>query len=80
AFSQTQSSTGQITGIVTDSTGAAIPNATVTLKSQATNQTLTTTTSSEGLYRFVLLQPGKYTVKTSAQNFAEQTLEVEVQV
>lgn len=80
AFAQTQSSTGQITGIVTDATGAAIPNATVTLKSQATNQTLTTTTNSEGLYRFVLLQPGKYTIKTSAQNFAEQTLEVEVQV
>ncbi|MER3632641.1 MAG: TonB-dependent receptor, partial [Blastocatellia bacterium] len=79
-FAQTQSSTGQITGIVTDATGAAIPNATVTLKSQATNQTLTTTTSSDGLYRFVLLQPGKYTIKTSAQNFSEQTLEVEVQV
>lgn len=79
-FAQSQGSTGSITGVVSDSTGAIVPNATVTLTSQATNQTQTATTSSDGIYRFVLLQPGKFSVKTSAANFAEQTLDVEVQV
>jgi hypothetical protein len=79
-FAQSQGSTGSITGVVSDSTGAVVPNATVTLTSKATNQTQTVATSGDGIYRFVLLQPGKYTVKTSATNFAEQTLEVEVQV
>ncbi len=79
SFAQSQG-TGQISGSVSDSTGAIVPNATVTLVSQATNQPQTTTASSDGLYRFVLLQPGQYTVKTSVANFAEQTLSVEVQV
>ncbi len=79
-FAQSQGSTGSITGVVSDSTGAIVPNATVTLVSQGTNQTQTVSTSDDGIYRFVLLQPGKYTVKTSAANFAETTLDVEVQV
>lgn len=77
---QTQGSTGQITGVVTDSTDAIIPSATVTLTSQATNQTQTVTTSDDGIYKFVLLQPGRYTVKAGASSFTEQILDVEVQV
>lgn len=77
---QSQASTGQITGVVSDSTGAIVPNATVTLVSQSTNSEQTATTSDDGIYRFVLLQPGTYTVKTSAASFSEQTLNVEVQV
>ena len=79
-FAQSQASTGQITGAVSDATGAVVPNATVTLTSQATNREQTVTTSDDGIYRFVLLQPGTYTVKTTAGNFAEQTLNVEVQI
>jgi hypothetical protein len=79
-FAQSQASTGSITGIVSDSTGAVVPNATVTLTNKATNQTQTTTTGDEGIYRFVLLQPGNYSVKTSAASFAEQSLDVQVQV
>lgn len=79
-FAQSQGSTGSITGVVSDGTGAVVPNATVTLTSIATNQTQTATTTDDGVYRFVLLQPGKYTVKTNATNFGESTLEVEVQV
>lgn len=58
AFAQSQASTGQITGTVSDPNGAVIPNATVTLTSKATNQTQTATTGSDGVYKFVLLQPG----------------------
>lgn len=79
-FAQSQGGTGQISGSVADSNGAVVPNATVTLTSKATNQSQTVTASNDGLYRFVLLQPGTYTVKASAANFGQQSLEVEVQV
>ncbi|MGI8788683.1 MAG: TonB-dependent receptor [Pyrinomonadaceae bacterium] len=79
-FAQSQASTGQITGVVADSTGAVVPNATVTLTSKSTNQTQQATTSGEGIYRFVTLQPGTYSVKSSGSGFGEQTLDVEVQV
>lgn len=80
AFAQSQGGTGQISGLVADVNGAVVPSAIVTLTNKTTNQTQTATSSGDGLYRFVLLQPGTYTVKTQAANFAEQTLEVEVQV
>lgn len=80
AAAQSQASTGQITGVVNDPNGAVVPNATVTATNKGTNQTQTQTTSDEGVYRFVLLQPGQYTVKVASSGFAEQTLDVEVQV
>lgn len=79
-YAQTQGGTGQITGIVSDANGAVVTGATVTLNSKATNQTQTMTTGGDGLYRFVLLQPGNFTVKATAPTFGEQTLDVEVQV
>ena len=42
---------GDITGIVTDPSGAIVPNATVTLKNDASGETQTTTTSGSGQYR-----------------------------
>ncbi len=42
--------TGQISGTVTDPTGAAIPNVTVTIKNVGTNATRTVTTGGEGGY------------------------------
>lgn len=75
-----QAGTGAISVTVTDAAGAAVPNAAVTLTSKATNQSQTATTSGDGLYTFVTLRPGAYTLKTSAASFAEQTLNVEVQV
>src|SRR5215469_1831881 len=60
---------GDITGIVTDQTGAVVPNATVTLRNKATGQTPTATTNSAGIYRFSLLPPGQYIVSASASGF-----------
>ena len=60
---------GDITGIVTDPSGAAIANAEVTLKNNATGATQTHTTNDQGTYRFSLLSPGAYTVSVSAPNF-----------
>ena len=78
-FAQT-GGTGSITGIVSDTTGAVVNGATVTLTSKATNQMQTAATGDDGLYTFVLLQPGNYSVKISAGAFGAVELEVAVQV
>ena len=62
---------GDLTGTVTDPSGAVVSAATVTLKSDATGQTRTTTTSSNGTYRFTLLSPGTYTIPVTAQGFSK---------
>jgi hypothetical protein len=63
------STTGGLKGTVTDSTGANVPGATITVVSDATNQRLTTTTDLNGSYGFSLLTPGTYRVEISAQAF-----------
>ncbi len=72
--------TGDITGNITDATGAVIPNATVILKSLDTGATQTTTTNSSGDYRFRLLKPGRYSVSVTQTGFqkAERTVELQV--
>src|ERR1700686_5205926 len=62
-------STGALTGTVTDPSGGVIAGATITLVNNATGQSQTTTTSSNGTYRFSLLSPGDYSIKFSAQGF-----------
>jgi hypothetical protein len=60
---------GDITGTVLDPSGAAVPNATVTLTNKDTGTTQTTTTNSTGAYRFSLLNPGKYSLSVKAPVF-----------
>ncbi|HET6206355.1 MAG TPA: carboxypeptidase-like regulatory domain-containing protein, partial [Terracidiphilus sp.] len=61
--------TGALTGTLTDPSGASVPNAAVTLTNLDTNQTRTTTTSTDGNYKFSLLPPGPYRVRFSAMGF-----------
>src|SRR5437764_10153260 len=61
---------GVITGTVTDPTGAVVPNATITITNTGTNISQSTTTGSDGSYRFSLVPPGTYTVEVKAANFA----------
>ncbi|HEX8456109.1 MAG TPA: carboxypeptidase regulatory-like domain-containing protein [Pyrinomonadaceae bacterium] len=75
ALAQSEASSGQIAGAITDSTGAAVPNASVTVTNKETGLTRTVTTSDEGLYTVPLLPPGTYTVAAQAGNFAETKLE-----
>jgi len=72
--------TGSISGVVSDSTGAVVKGASVTLTSKATNQAQTSTTSDDGLFTFVLLQPGDYSIKATAGSFAPVALDAKVQV
>ncbi|HMD47857.1 MAG TPA: carboxypeptidase regulatory-like domain-containing protein, partial [Bryobacteraceae bacterium] len=61
--------TGALTGTLIDPTGAVVPGVTVVLTSLETNQTRTTTTGSDGVYKFSLLPPGNYSVRLSATGF-----------
>ena len=62
---------GVITGTITDPTGAVVPNATVIITNADTNISQSTTTGSDGSYRFSLVPPGTYTIDVKAANFAE---------
>src|ERR1700761_1286856 len=59
AFSQTLT-TGDVVGIVTDTSGAVVPAAKITLTSVATNEVRTATTNQQGEYRFALIPAGEY--------------------
>jgi hypothetical protein len=60
---------GDITGSVTDATGAIIAGATVTLTNTATNTVQSAKTSQTGSYRFSLLAPGRYEVQVEQSGF-----------
>jgi hypothetical protein len=68
SFAQT-SSTGALTGTVTDSSGGVVAGATVTATNNGTGQTRTTTTDGSGNYTFTLLAPGSYKVAFAASGF-----------
>ncbi len=72
--------TGDISGTVTDSTGAVIPNASVTLKNLDNGSQQTGTTNQQGSYRFALLKPGNYTIAASATGLQSEIQKLVVQV
>jgi hypothetical protein len=61
--------TAQISGLVTDTTGAVIPGATVTLVNEATQDTRVVKSNRDGLYSFPALLPSSYTIKVTAKGF-----------
>ncbi|MGH9839017.1 MAG: carboxypeptidase regulatory-like domain-containing protein, partial [Blastocatellia bacterium] len=66
---QAQIETGQLTGKVTDSAGAELSGAAITVKSLATASERATTTNSAGLYSLPNLQPGEYELTVAANGF-----------
>jgi hypothetical protein len=60
---------GNVQGIVTDPSDAAIPNASVHLRNTDTSIEQTASTGGSGFYRFNSLPPGNYVVSASASNF-----------
>lgn len=61
--------TGTILGVVKDSSGAAVPGATMTAINVDTNATRTSTTEEDGSYRFDALPVGNYQVKAEKTGF-----------
>jgi hypothetical protein len=79
SFAQSITS-GDLAGVVTDPTGAVVPNAKVVATNDATGAVHNTTTNGEGFYRFSFLAPGNYAVSASAGGFQPGSLKVAVQV
>jgi len=78
ALAVAQQARGTLRGLITDELGAAIVGANVTL-TDATGAQKKTTTNGEGVYNFVGLAPGKYTLQAVATGFAPtQNKEVDV--
>ncbi|MBL8190553.1 MAG: TonB-dependent receptor, partial [Acidobacteria bacterium] len=71
---------GSIFGTVTDSSGAAVAKAKVTITNSGTNVSETTETNSSGNYNQTRLIPGSYRVKIEAQGFKTTVIEVLVNV
>ncbi len=61
---------GQLSGTVTDPSGAVVPGATITLNQPSTGFTRTMTSNDAGAFVFPDLLPGTYTVTANAKNFA----------
>jgi hypothetical protein len=64
--------TATVNGTVRDSSGAVIPDATIGLRSQATNLERTVTTNAVGAYVIPQVQPGDYELKVSKTGFQTQ--------
>ncbi len=64
-----QAGTGTISGIVTDSSGAAIVSAPVEVRNTDTNLVFPTATTDTGAYTVLRLPPGPYSVSVSAPGF-----------
>ena len=60
---------GTLTGVVTDPTGAVVPNAKVTISEEATGQKYTVETDTSGTWVRPLLKPGNYVVEIEATGF-----------
>jgi hypothetical protein len=70
-----QVSTASINGTVTDPQGAVITGAQLTLTNVETNVELRTVTNEAGLYRFLNLTVGRYTLSASSQGFSPKKVE-----
>jgi hypothetical protein len=74
-ISTAQTSKGIIAGTVSDSTGAVVPDATVTATSIDTGETRTVTSGPTGGYRMEAVQPGSYKVVITKQGFTTLRLD-----
>jgi len=70
AFAQTAGA-GTITGALTDQTGAAVPGATVVIRSTDTGIERSTVSNDSGIYTATFLQPGHYEVSVAKSGFAK---------
>jgi len=69
--SEGSAAAGTVSGRITDQNGAMVAGAAVTITNEATNQSYTTTTTSEGTYQSPVLSPGNYSVRVNANGFKQ---------
>src|SRR4051812_41241501 len=64
---------GSMVGVVTDPTGAAVPNAAITVTNNDTGLTVTDKTDEAGRFSVPNLAPGRYDLKVVASGFRAYT-------
>jgi predicted porin len=62
-----------LSGVVTNQTGAALPDAAVTIKNVATAETRTVATDGGGRYQASGLPPGRFEIRAAKPGFADET-------
>ncbi|PYR54980.1 MAG: TonB-dependent receptor, partial [Acidobacteria bacterium] len=81
ASASAQFDTASVVGTVRDSSGAVIPDATVTLTNVETGLSIVKTTGAAGLYEFFTVKPGTYVITAEKPGFAIALVDnVQVQV
>lgn len=78
-YAQTLTS-ATIVGTVSDSSGAVIPNATVTAVQKETGEVHTTKSNTSGDYRFPFLKPGSYTISAEGAGLSGQAVTLQLLV
>ncbi len=73
-FGQSQIGTTAVNGVVTDATGAAVANATITLVSEEQGYSRKAVTNTAGAYEFPDLHPGTYKITADAAGFKTQVV------
>jgi hypothetical protein len=68
-----QGTTSRVAGMVVDASGAAVPNAKLTLANEATGARFETTSAANGAYLFEAVQTGSYSVTAEMQGFKRVT-------
>lgn len=79
-LSVAQTATGDIVGVVTDSQGAVIVEASVTAEAKATRYSRATMTNGSGIFSFTLLPPSQYRITASVPKMNSGTAEMELLV
>jgi len=75
---EAQAVSGDLTGKISDASGAVVPNATVEAVNLGTSQKITTTTNSNGEYRFTNLPAGHYKLTASGNGLSGGFADVKV--
>lgn len=80
AAAQAEVGTGQIVGTVYDPQGKTVPQTKISLTNKGTGLTQETTSSDEGIYKFLALPIGHYSVTFTQKGFKTYKVDVEVTV
>ena len=69
AFGQSLGNAGTIQGTVLDSSGAALPTATITIRNAVTGHTQSTVSASDGSFRIANIPPNPYHLEVTMKGF-----------